>query len=182
MLKTKSNSIFIPIEIKMSVYTKKWRIYCKEPGDEGWQYVWWDMEPTNCPNSNDHDVNKFSVKQIAQETERIRLVLDKTVSVNYYTRVVHNDYNTEILNPIRRLKGHLYCDGTTTSYTIKLFDITNQTTLLETTGTNTDPNAAIATIGTIDSPPSGEFTFEIHVKRNNGTGNVYVDDFIIYSE
>ena len=165
------------------MYTTKWRIYCQEPGDEGWQTVWWNMQPTNCPNSNDHAVNVYSVQEIANETEQIRLTdLNKTVATTNYTRVARAVYNTTILPPIRRIKGTLYCDGTTTSYDVKIVDSTNVTTLLEATLTNTDEETVALNIGTIDTPPSSEFVAEIYVKRNDGTGSVYVNELIVISE
>ena len=45
--------------------SKRWKIYCAEPGDEGWKYVWSDTTPTECPNNPNHPTN--SIRQDKKE-------------------------------------------------------------------------------------------------------------------
>jgi len=47
--------------------SKRWRIYCTEPGDKGYKYVWSETAPTECPNDSGHSVNPNSINQDMKE-------------------------------------------------------------------------------------------------------------------
>ena len=160
----------------------KWRIYCTNEGDVGWQELWSVAKPTTCPNNVAHSVNPNSVQDIGQEIESVHLYKDKVVNTTSYMRVSKIKYHTSIQGTIRSVKLGIHSDTGVTSYDVQIFDQTNKTELIETTLTNTDIEDNIKTTGVIQSPPSDDFILEVNVKRNGGTGSIYVSEIIIMSE
>jgi hypothetical protein len=62
-----------------------------------------------------------------------------------------------------------WVDGTATSYTIRIFNLTDNTILLETILTNSLEN--INNLGSLTNLPNNSFHCEISVKRNNGNNS-----------
>lgn len=160
----------------------KWRLYCTDAGDTGWQEVWSSTPPVECPNDAGHSVNAESVQQLGQETQVIHQILERVVSLSFYTCVARVNYQTSVQGSIRAVLIGSFVDGTTTSYTVECLDATNRNVLVSNTFSNTDPEYALARIGTIASPPSGDFNLEVRVKRDDGTGNVYVREVVFVSD
>lgn len=159
----------------------KWRIYCTEISDQGWQELWSSIAPTECPNDVEHSVNLNSIQQLAKESEVLHLYVNKAVSTLFYMRIVKLRYVSTIQGSIRRIDLGIHCDGTTTSYNVQCYDQTNETQLAEETLTNTDAENNTQSI-IISNAPIGEFNLEINVKTNNGTGNVYISEITIIAE
>lgn len=72
-------------------------------------------------------------------------------------------------------------DANATSYSVRLYDATNETIIAETTG-QTNLTEEIVNLGTISNVPEDGAILEIHAKRISSTNSayVYVDDVMIY--
>lgn len=115
----------------------KWRIYCKEPGFEGFQTVWSDTPPTLCPEDPAHAVNPNSISEVAKEVivDTITPSYTKPRS-KYFTRVITLmlDSNAYTLRKIRLFSK---VDVGAAGYTVELFDRDTRTSLAQATFTNT---------------------------------------------
>ncbi len=162
----------------------KWRIYCTEPGDEGWQTAWSDAAITTCPNNASHSVNANSVNGIALEEEAFRItptILDSNSTE--FLRMVRIHYSTSQHGTLRRIKFIGNKDGNISSYDVEVYDVTNQVSLISTNFTNTGVDD-FNDLGAISSPPSGDAILEINAKQTGGTGNssFHIDQIIVYGE
>ena len=108
----------------------KWKIYCNEPGDIGWQYEWSDVQITQCPNNPAHSVNPNSVAEVSREIEKIRFspTFSKTTKGYSFIRLGIFKYDPEIFGNRIRAKFYGEIDGTG-SFDIELFDVTNNVSL-----------------------------------------------------
>lgn len=163
----------------------KWRIYCREAGDEGFKYVWSDTAPTTCPNDSDHDVNPNSINVVAKE--RIGTVIRPNVGRQSSKSLARVD--TVLIDPeVRRIRKIVAYSSMTfgaDSYTVELFDVALQETVSETTFTNTkvQPNEL-----TLPAFHSGINELDINVKVDypaNSQGKRYsakIEKVIVYTE
>ena len=97
--------------------SKRWRVYCTEPGDVGFQYVWSDTKPTECPNDSGHSYNPNSISQIMKESPLFRFHphTRKTRSKELMEiGTCHFDPN-DYPGPLRRAKILAYLDSGATS-------------------------------------------------------------------
>jgi hypothetical protein len=156
----------------------QYRIYCIT--EDTWVYEWAAAPPTECPNNAAHEVNPNSVSEVNFESEKSSCVSVASTSNHSYTKLYCIYYDTNSNGPIRRIQ--LVCRSTsdTTSYDIKVVNYDSQTVLLENTLSNTSDNTII-NVGTIASPPAGNFFLEIYAKANNGSGNVEVQQVLLYA-
>jgi hypothetical protein len=162
----------------------KWRIYCTEPGDEGWQTAWSDTVITTCPNNVSHSVNPNSTSEIGWEKEAFRLTPTITTSKSSkLLRIERIHYSTLQHGNLRRVKFIGNKEGNVSSYDVEVYDVTNQTSLVSGNFTNTGIDD-INDVGTISSSPSGDVILEINAKQTGGTGNsgFYIDQIIVYGE
>ena len=148
----------------------KWRIYCTEPGDEGWHTAWSDMAITTCPSNVAHSVNSNSVTEIAREKEAFRItptILDSDSTELLRMARIH--YSTSLHGTLRRIKFIGNKEGNISSYDVEVYDVTNQVSLISANFTNTGIDD-LNDLGVISSPPSGDVILEINAKQTNGTG------------
>jgi hypothetical protein len=157
----------------------RYRIYCIT--EDSWQYEWSDTPLLECPIDSGHTVNNNSCQELEAEKEVLRISgLSSSIKNTSLKRVIQFQYNTDVLGPIRRIKAIAYVDGSSTSFDIQLYDITNVTSLLDTTSSVVVEDS-IVDIGVVSSPPSGEVVLEISAKRNNGNGKVKFSEIVVYS-
>lgn len=91
-------------------------------------------------------------------------------------------YNGSIeMGQINQVEVISKMDTGMTSYSVRLYDATNETIIAETTG-KTNLTEEIVNLGTISNVPEDEAIFEIHIKRVGGTTSTYayIEDVIIY--
>lgn len=164
--------------------TTKYRIFCTEPGDEGWQYTWSDTPLTTCPNNVAHSVNSNSVQQVAVELESFRITPTLISSANSeWKRIVSFPYSTAQYGPLRRIKLTGKMTGNITSFDVEVYDVTNVVSLATTNFTN-NVDDQLLIIDPILSPPSSDVHIEINVKKNGGIkkDEVIVEQIIIFGE
>lgn len=91
-------------------------------------------------------------------------------------------YNGSLeMGPINQVEVISNMDSGMTSYSVRLYDATNETIIAEITG-QTNTLEELINLGTISNIPEEEAIFEIHVKRVGGTTSTfaYVEDVIVY--
>jgi hypothetical protein len=106
----------------------------------------------------------------------------KTNSTNYQRLGGPFKYNGSIeMGQINQVEVISKMDTGMTSYSVRLYDATNETVIAETTG-RTNLREEIVNLGTISNVPEDEAIFEIHIKRVGGTTSAYayIEDVIIY--
>ncbi len=164
--------------------SKKWRVYCTEPGDEGWQYVWADTVPTGCPNDPSHSFDIDSIVLLGRENPLIRISPHtRAVRGNNYTEVATCQFDPdEYEGTLRRVKVLSYLDSGATSYDVEVYDRDNNIQLVESNFTNTSEEVQEQSTGIISSPPSSKTILEINVKKTGGNDNKYarVTEIIFY--
>lgn len=92
-----------------------------------------------------------------------------TVSATYVQAGVFRFGGTTTLGTPTKIKAIGWKDAATTSWDVKLNDITNATTIATKTG-NTGNTAEIVDMGTLSNLPAAEAMFEVQIKRTGGTG------------
>lgn len=87
---------------------------------------------------------------------------------------------TDVFGTVSRISAIAYMDSGVTSYTIKIYDKTNNATIVETTFTNTEED--IVHLTPIQNVPTSEAVFELLVKKTGGKGNenAYIDSVTVY--
>ena len=161
----------------------KWRIYCTDPSDVGWQEVWSDTSPNECPNNASHSVNLQSVQELEQSQELFRInVNGESKTKNNYERLINFQYIPIINGIIRTARVLAYMDSDITNFDIQIFDVTNQNELVSIQNDNTIEEVSME-LSPISNVPSGNSVLELSVKKNGGKGNskVYVNEIIFYS-
>jgi hypothetical protein len=91
-------------------------------------------------------------------------------------------YNGSIeMGPINQVEVISKMDTGATSYSVRLYDATNETIIAETTG-KTNLTESIVDLGTISNVPEDEAILEIHIKLVGGTTSTYayIEDVVIY--
>jgi len=162
----------------------KWRIYCTEPGYEGWKTAWSDTAITTCPNNVAHSVNLNSVNEIGWEKEAFRITPTITYSRSTkFLRIGRTHYSTFQHGNLRRVKFIGNKDGTISSYDVEVYDVTNKVSLASMNFTNTDIDT-LNDLGTISPSPSGDVIIEINAKRTGGNrrSHLHIDQIIFYGE
>jgi hypothetical protein len=162
----------------------KYRIFCTEPGDEGWQYSWADTPLTTCPNNVAHSVNSNSVQQIAMEVESFRITPTLISSTNSeWKRIISFPYSRTQYGPLRRVKFIGKITGSITSFDVEVYDVTNVVSLSTKNFTNNEDDQLLV-MNPILSPPSSDTHIEINVKKNGGIkkDEVIVEQIIIFGE
>ena len=161
----------------------KYRIYCTEPSDIGWQEIWSDVPPTTCPNNASHSVNSSSVQKIGEEKEVLRMSnLNKKIKISQFTKILSTYYDTKKFGKLRRVKLVSYKDNSVTSYDMEVLNLSDANILISNNHTNNDSN--LEDIGLITSFPNYEVFLEINCKKNGGniTNKIYINEVIFYSE
>ena len=164
--------------------TTKYRIFCTEPGDEGWQYAWSDTPLTTCPNDVTHSVNSNSIQQVAIETESFRITPISISSTSaQWKRILTFPYSTTQYGPLRRIKLVGKLTGTITSFDVEVYDVANVASLVTTNFTNSLDDQLLV-MDSILSPPLSDVHIEINVKKNGGIkkDEVIVEQIIIFGE
>ena len=162
----------------------KWRIYCTEPGDEGWQYVWSDTEPTECPNNPAHsiNINSISKKMVERQVLIIYPNLSKIKSEKF-TNAASIEYDVNSLGTPRRASFIIDITGDITNFDVQLYDNTNQVVLLTQTFNVVSYNTEIYTTDAIGNTIGGRINMEISIKKNDGKNSSKIDlkQIIIYA-
>lgn len=146
----------------------KYRIYCTEPGDEGFQYIWTDTPPTTCPNNAAHSVNSDSVGIVSREVSKMT-VIPTTYQTNRkdFTRIASVIYNPETLGELRRIKilgsGE---DSDVTSYSVEVYNRDTKESLCSGTFSNINSDE-IQDLGVVSASPVEENILEIYLKRDS---------------
>lgn len=155
--------------------SKKWRIYCTEPGDEGYKYTWSDTVPTECPNDPGHSFNTDSIVVIGRELPLIRIFPHTTrVRGSNYTEVATCHFNPDDYEvELRRVNVLSYIDDGATSYDVELFDRNNNVQLAEGNFTNMSGEVQQQFTGVVSSPPSSNTVLEINIKKTGGNNKKY---------
>ncbi len=156
--------------------SKKWRVYCTEPGDEGYKYVWSDTVITECPNDSGHSVNTDITTLVGSEKPLIRISPYTTkVRGSNYTEVATCHFDPdEYPGELRRVNVLSYIDSGATSYDVEVFDRDNNIQLVETNFTNKSEEVEQQFTGIISSPPSSKTVLEINIRKIGGNNKQYV--------
>ena len=164
--------------------SSKWRIYCRDPSDEGFHTVWTDVEPTTCPNNPAHEVNPNSASIIARE------VISQTLTPPYpkYSSLYYARVATLFLDsqdpPIRRITAFANVDTGADSYSLELYDRTTHTSLGEVTFTNTSLEEVVLPAITLN-PGINKIDVNVKYQKTALLGrkyNVYLDKICVYAE
>ena len=161
----------------------KYRIYCTQSGDEGWQEVWSDTPPTTCPNNVSHSVNPNSIQEIGYEKEAYRISnLNIKIKTNSFSTIINTYYDTQKCGKLRRVKLVSYKDSNVTSYDVQVNNLTNAEIL--TTSNHTNNNSQLEDVGIISNFPEGNVFIEVNVKKNGGNvnQNITITEIIFYCE
>jgi hypothetical protein len=97
----------------------------------------------------------------------------RTFSASYETLATMHFAGSTIRGTPSKMKVVAHKTSTITSYNIKIVDITNANTIVESTG-NTDTVPSIVDLGALSSIPAGEAIFEIQAHRVGGSGGTDV--------
>ena len=161
--------------------SNKYRIYCTDEVDEGFKTVWVDTPPTTCPNDAGHSVNVNSISSIGVVEEALRISnINTKLSSSSFKRVIVFQYNPVVLGEMHSVRILASVSGgNTTSYTLELLNLTNQTTIVSKSITNLSEDVIID-IGTITTPPTEESVIELNVKRDNGSGKITFNEIVVY--
>lgn len=103
-----------------------------------------------------------------------------TVSSNSFTQIATIRYSCIRLGYIYRAIFKAWSSNDTTSFDIRLYNVTSATNLITTSSSNTDQNTSVFS-GVISNPPLSDFILSIDAKITNGTGNVMIGSIIITS-
>lgn len=164
--------------------SKKYRIYCTEPGDEGFQFVWGETAPTECPNNALHSVNPNSINIIAREIPAI-VVIPKTERIKNkdFTRIASVNYNADISGNLRRIKILSSGEENVTSYDIVIFNRTTKEKIAYQSFSNTGEET-LQDVGEITTSLSGDNIIEVYMKMNSlkGKGFAKISQIIFYVE
>ena len=162
--------------------TTRWRIYCTEPGDVGWQYAWSDTQITQCPNNPAHTVNPNSVQQITLEKQAN--VIFPTLSsfkISTFTNAATIEYDVNAHGIIRRLNFMAELRGTSSDFAVRLVNADTSTVLYEESIMISSGDPALYTIGPMDLSMSGRFTLDIDFRRTSGVGTVDIRHLMLYA-
>jgi len=156
--------------------SKKWRVHCTEPGDEGWKYIWADSVPTGCPDDSGHSFNSDSIALVGRERALLRIAPHtRTVrGVNFTEIAVFSFDPDDHEGTLRRVKVLSYLDDGATSYDVELFDRNNNTQLIESNFTNMSGEHLEQYTGVLSTPPTSKTVLEVNVKKTGGNNNKYV--------
>jgi len=165
--------------------TTKWRIYCTQPGDEGWHSIWSDTAPTTCPNDPAHSVNPNSVNVVAVEREQFR-VSPSFASIsksNNFQRVATFEYDPVFHGELRRVKLISNIDDVAGNYDLELYNVSTRTTLSTNNFANSNPDN-IQTTSAISPALANKSLIEVNVKKSAGhpKSQVSIFEIIVYGD
>jgi hypothetical protein len=154
-----------------------WRIYCIT--ESQWNSEWSDTTITTCPNNAGHTVNANSVQKLNSEIKLVQYKANKNITTTSFYNIYSFLY-TLSYGSLRRLFLIGYMSGAT-SFTIQVYDTTNNIELLQYTSTNTVDNILID-CGVCTTPTTNAI-LNVNVKQTGGAGNfqVYIGNIILYS-
>lgn len=124
--------------------------------------------------------NHTGVNIVYETISKISLKND-IISTTSYIRVGTFIYpGSNHMTNISKITGIGYMESGVTNYSIRIYDKTNNLTIVENTFTNI--NEDILNLGLISNIPTEESVIEISVKKTGGNGNnkAYVDNITIY--
>lgn len=163
----------------------KWKIYCTEPGDEGWHYIWSDTAPTACPNNPAHSVNINSVVEVAVEVEQYRInpTFSAISKSSNFLRTTTFEFDPDVSGDLRRVKLVSNTDDPSGDYSIELYDVTHKISLSTDTFSNTNPDE-IQVTSFVNTIPTEKSLIEVNVKKISGNKNaqVFIYQIIVYAE
>ena len=160
----------------------KYRVYCTEPGDEGFQYVWSDTVPTECPNDAGHSINVASIIAVSILVPTYRETVHNTkIKSKDYFRISTILYNKK-MGEIKKIKVLSFMDQHVTDYSVEVILRSDFSNIAEAIFTNTTSN--INDLGTIQSIPDGDVEIEVNIKRTSSKNNkhVHIEKIIFYTE
>jgi hypothetical protein len=148
-----------------------WKIYCVTESD--WVFAWADTALTECPTNVAHVVRST---QRVRDAERIlRMSIRSIIMSSTFIRVAYSLFSS--LTVARVAKAIAYT--TAGSFTIRLFDATNQQVLLEFTSSNTS-DTTILELGTLSNVAASDYLLEVYVKATGG-GSVTITEVGLYN-
>ena len=160
-----------------------WRIYCTEPGDEGFQYAFSDTAITECPNNSLHSVNANSVSEFKRKKAKYQIPIHTESNSNSWMKVGEFVYDgtestaDEILN----FAAIAYTRNTSTYHRWRVYDVQNQNLIATSAASNGGilGEPVYVDLGNISNLPSsinGNYIFEIQLLATDMTGNTGVSD------
>ena len=166
------------------IMSKKWRIYCNEPGYEGYKYTWSDTIPIECPKNPGHSIDTKGIVIVGKEKPLIRIFPHTTkVRGSNYTEVAACNFNPgDYEGELRRVKVLSYLDIGATSYDIEVFDRNNNVQLIENNFANMSNEVEEKFTDPISSPPSSNTVLGINIKKTGGSNKnyVHISEIIFY--
>lgn len=103
---------------------------------------------------------------IPKQSQKISVTNQKSVSSTSYLKLVTTTVPGESTKPITDIKVFSYKTGNASSYSVRVFDATNNLVVAETTFSNS--NGLLQSLGSLSNLPSSEATFEIQLRKDNG--------------
>jgi hypothetical protein len=158
----------------MSLDNIEYRIFCITENE--WVSAWASSPLTQCPNSASHVVNPNSVQEINSEHD-VFITINSQSTLNLsFTLLYSLYYDTSVNGPFRRLQAVANMEGllSATSFSIQVYDYTNQVVLIESSQTNTVANTVL-NIGTTTNASNEGFFLEIYCQADNGLGDTSVN-------
>ena len=157
----------------------RWRLWCTI---HGWVYGWDDNPITQCPIENSDPVDTNKTFQVGEEKGTVELTpTTYRIRSKNYQRVTSMVYDSETKGPLHRATVLSFMDSNLTSYSVEIYDKTNEVSLVETTFSNTG-DFSENFIDIIPNPPEGKVVLEINMKVN-GVKNkyAYISQIVLYS-
>jgi len=156
--------------------SRKYKIMCRDPSENGFiETDWVDSPPTTCPHNSRHAVNLKSVTLISRKMLWNTYPLDFNTTEASYVRATTMLFpGHRSVGPIVDIKVTCYTSSSF-SYTIRIFDKTNNQTICQNSYNNTTPETK--TMTNITNMPEYEAELILQAKIN-GDEN---DDFCYIS-
>lgn len=160
----------------------KWRVYCLDPSDIGWQYTWSDTKPTVCPNNVSHSINNQSISVIQTEIFRYQLnpIMYNTNNIKLQ-RICLFYYPTTTIGKLLRIKIISRNERSSENHIFEIYDITNQVSLYTSSPIITTLPDQIHTLGPINLAPTNDVLIEVNVKSSNKNNIINIDKILIFS-
>lgn len=131
------------------------------------------------------DASVTIIHQIFSQRDTVVTRGDKIISIYPMTNVKTTTYQIISRFPcknwnITNIEVFGNMDSSMTAYSVKIYDPTNNKTLVETELSNT--SKIVSDLGTITNIPSNDSQLEVHVKTigNSLAKNVYIESIIVY--
>jgi len=159
----------------------KWRVYCTT---HGYQFVWSDTEPIECPiDSNDTINSNRNVIILKENFWKEISISTKSITSSQYVRI-HIFYHISNAT-LRRVSVSSFMQGSTIqSYDIQIYNKTQDQIILTKNLTNTG-DYTVTDVGMVSQTPDfgDEVEFNAKINQNVPTGNsVNFNAFFLYIE